>query len=380
MKILMTSDTYLPRLGGGEYHVYYVLTELRALGHDVRLLTTEPLPISGHDAQGILRMRRGITSMPSLFATLWRETRKAEIVHAHYNYRLTFMAAIVARLQRKPFILTQHGLGLLPQIETHIVHALLFKLWRRVGMALASRIISTSEDLSMVVRELGFGSKITMIPNGYDPKRFQAMPPPVSKSLRLLTVRRLVPKTGIQYLIQILPDLLSSFPDLHLDIVGDGRLRGTLETQANALGVAASVTFHGAVSHEKVLEHFRQATIVVFPSTAESTSLACIEAMAVQRTVVASRVGGLIELLGENEERGYLVSMTASEHSDYDAPPQLTEPQAKAFVASLVRAIAFPEEAAKKAANAASYAKEHFGWPHLVARTVREVYLPFVSR
>ncbi len=41
MKILMTSDTYLPRLGGGEHHVHYLLRELRKLGEEVTFLTTE---------------------------------------------------------------------------------------------------------------------------------------------------------------------------------------------------------------------------------------------------------------------------------------------------------------------------------------------------
>lgn len=377
MKILMTSDTFFPRLGGGEYHVHYVLTELRKLGHDVTLITTETMSPTAPDPPYVLRAKPGLRTLPTLLSILWRETGKADLVHAHYNYRLTFYVFIVAVLRRKPRVLTQHGLGLLPQTKTSFINDIAFVVWRRVGMMLASDIISTSDDLSITIRELGYGHKITLIPNGFDPEKFKPLQPS-SGPPRLLTVRRLVPKTGIQYLIQILPRLHEKFPDLHVDIVGDGRLRSSLEAQASTLGVQDAVTFHGALPHEKILDYFKHASIVLSPSTAESTSLACIEAMALARTVVASRVGGLIELLGKNEERGYLVPITASEHSDYDAPPALSPEAADRLAKKIIDVLSAPADAQKKAEIASAYAREHFGWPKLVKKTVDEVFAPLV--
>ncbi len=379
MKILMTSDTYLPRLGGGEYHVHYVLSELRKMGHSVTLVTIEPMPVTEPDSSYVLRAKADLASLPRLILLLWRETGRVDLVHAHYSYRLTFLAALIAFVRRKPFVVTQHGLGLLPQAYSSTFHAVIFKMWRWTSMAVASRVISTSDDLSVTIRELGFGKKIILIPNGYDPARFTAMPQTDASKPRLLTVRRLVPKTGIQYLIQVLPEVRKAFPAVHVDIVGDGRLRDSLEAQAIALGVRDAVTFHGAVSHEKVLEFFFAASIVVFPSTAESTSLACIEAMALQRVIVASRVGGLIELLGSHEERGYLVPITVSEHSDYDAAAALPTDAAKRLAEKVIHALSSTAEAQAKAALAARYAKDHFGWPKLVEQTVNEVFLPLVG-
>ncbi len=378
MKILMTSDTYLPRLGGGEYHVHYVLLELRKMGHSVTLVTIEPMPVTGPDPSYVLRAKANFASIPRLMMILWREAGCADLIHAHYSYRLTFFVALVAFVRRKPFVVTQHGLGLLPQAYSSKFHAVIFKIWRWTSMAVASRVISTSDDLSVTIRELGFGKKIMLIPNGYDPVRFTPMLPADSSKQRILTVRRLVPKTGIQYLIQVLPEVRKAFPTVHVDIVGDGRLRDSLEAQATALGVRDVVTFYGAVSHEKVLEFFSTASIVVFPSTAESTSLACIEAMALQRVIVASRVGGLIELLGSHEERGYLVPITVSEHSDYDAAAALPPDAAKRLAETLIHTLSSPVEAQAKAALAARYAKDHFGWPKLVEQTVREIFLPLV--
>lgn len=379
MNILMTSDTYFPRFGGGEYHVYYMMEGIRKCHHHVTLVTTEVMQSTEPDPPYIMRVSHRRGSFLRLVCILWRETAKADLVHAHYNYRLSFISGVIATIQRKPFVLTQHGLGLLPQVQTNMVYELVFRCWRYVGMFLAHRIVSTSDDLSETIRALGFGAKIILIPNGFDPDRFQPLAPSIGEK-RLLTVRRLVPKTGIQYLIQVLPAVLKVFPTLTVDIVGDGRLRAELFAQADALGVGQCIIFHGALPHEKILEYFARATIVVFPSTAESTSLACIEAMALARPIVASRVGGLIELIGRQNERGYLVSITSSEHSDYNAPAALDQEAAERLANTIIGVLSSQAEAQEKARKAAVYAHQHFTWPSLVQKIINEVYEPLVRR
>ena len=377
MRILVTSDTYLPRLGGGEYHVAYLLKELRTMGHEVTLVTTE----KGNDPadQNVIRVPyRGMLSFPKLFSVLRNEAKNADIIHSHYSFRLAWVAGIVARMQKKPFVITQHGMGLLPQVNATFLQRLAFSIWRSGSMKRADTIISTSEDMSVVVRELGFGSKIVPITNGYDPERFTPLPsaqfdPPV-----LLTVRRLVPKTGIQYLVAALPILKKKHPALRHICIGEGRAKEQIVELARTLGVSDMITFLGPVDHAHLIEYYAQASIVVLPSTAESSSLTCIEAMALGRIVVASRVGGLIELIGKNEERGFLVSLTESEHSSYDAPFTLPQERIRALADRISYALTHWEEATQKAQTAAAYAPSHFAWPILVGRTVKEVYEPLL--
>jgi glycosyltransferase involved in cell wall biosynthesis len=169
MRILMTSDTYLPLLGGGEYHVRYVRDELQKLGLSVRLFTTYPADAATTDDAGIVRVRyAGFASVPSVFLALWRESKGVDLIHSHYSYRLAFLAGTVARLRGIPFVITQHGLGLLPQAGSRPWQTVLFRLWRRWSMACANLVISTSDDLSIDIRNLGYGSKIVHIPNGFD--------------------------------------------------------------------------------------------------------------------------------------------------------------------------------------------------------------------
>ena len=376
MKILMTSDTYLPRLGGGEHHVHYLLRELRKLGEEVTFLTTEQ-GSDEHDRELVVNRvsYRGVHSLFPIFRRLWRLSREADLIHSHYSYRLAWIASIVALLRRKPFVLTQHGLGLLPQAGARFPYTLLFVLWRRGSMKRAQFIISTSEDLSIEIRALGFGEKIIPIPNGYDPELFQALPPPSGPPV-LLTVRRLVPKTGVQYLLQVLPALLRRHPDLTCIIVGEGRMRKTLEDLAENLHISDIVTFTGALPQNELPDYYEQAHIVVLPSTAESTSLTCIEAMASARPIVASRVGGLVELLGDEEERGFLIALTDddNEHSTYDAPMTLSVTRTEMLEDEISYVLSHREEALEKARSAASYAKEHFPWRRIARETIYEVY------
>lgn len=372
MKILSTSDTYLPRLGGGEYHVHYLNRELMRMGHDVALLTTEPGPVG--DDRVVRVLYKGMMSLPAIWSALWRASKGVDVIHAHYSYRLACVAAGVAFLRRIPLIVTQHGLGLLPQAGAPLWQDFVFRVWRRVGMTVATTVISTSDDLSIDIRALGFGKKIVHIPNGYDPEKFRPLPPPPAGAKTILAVRRLVPKNGIQYMVAALPAILKKFPDVRFVSVGGGRLESEIAALATELGVRDNIEFLGPKSHDELADLYAAANVVVIPSTAESTSLSCIEAMALRRPIVASRVGGLVELIGANDERGYLARITDTEHCDYEAPLKIASEKIQRLADAVIRALEHPDEALAKAEAAAAYAPGHFAWPVVAKRTVDEAY------
>jgi glycosyltransferase involved in cell wall biosynthesis len=130
----------------------------------------------------------------------------------------------------------------------------------------------------------------------------------------LLVPRRLVAKNGVQTAIKALVEL---DPDINVNLViaGDGPLRSELEKLATSLGVDSQVTFLGSIQRQEVLRLVNEALAVIIPSipsskVVEATSIAVIEAMACGVVAIASNIGGLAELI-QNNETGFLVP-----HSD----------------------------------------------------------------
>jgi len=96
---------------------------------------------------------------------------------------------------------------------------------------------------------------------------------------------------------EVLRDRDPGSPPIRFVIVGDGELRGQLEEQARRLGIEESVIFAGF--REDAAAIYWDLDLVVLTSTNEGTPLTLLEAMATGRPVVATEVGGVVDILGE---------------------------------------------------------------------------------
>lgn len=113
-----------------------------------------------------------------------------------------------------------------------------------------------------------------------------------------VTVRRLVPRMGLDVLLDAWSSLTAGRQELVLLIAGEGPDRAELEARASALGIASSVRFAGKVSEQELLSCYRAADVCVVPSVAlEGFGLVVLESLACGTPVVATDVGGLPEAL-----------------------------------------------------------------------------------
>lgn len=127
---------------------------------------------------------------------------------------------------------------------------------------------------------------------------------------RLLSVARLATEErlkGIDTVIQILPTLLTDFPDLKYIIIGDGSDRLRLEHLAKQLRVTHAVDFRGFVPEEELDREYATCTVFIMPSASEGFGLVFIEAMSHGKPVIAARVGGTPEVI-QDGVTGLLVS------------------------------------------------------------------------
>jgi glycosyltransferase involved in cell wall biosynthesis len=118
---------------------------------------------------------------------------------------------------------------------------------------------------------------------------------------------------GIEYLIEAIPIILKHYDNCSFVFVGDGPIRPQTEKLAKKLGVSKHIIFEGFVPYSSIGKYYQQCDIVVVPSVwHEPFGRSLIEAMVCGRPVVATKVGGIPELIKQNET-GLLVKPASSE-------------------------------------------------------------------
>jgi glycogen(starch) synthase len=123
---------------------------------------------------------------------------------------------------------------------------------------------------------------------------------------QLLCLGRLSQEKGFDVAVKAFASLIDRFPNVRLRIAGDGPMRLALEDQAVQLKISHSVDFVGWVPPEKVPALLNESTAVIMPSHREGLPSVAVEAALMGRPVVATRVGGLPEIVA-HQKTGLLV-------------------------------------------------------------------------
>ena len=161
----------------------------------------------------------------------------------------------------------------------------------------AHRVVANSNAAARVLEGEGIApDRIHVIPNGVTIERFapRAEPRPITT---IITVANLRQEKAHEVLLAAAAQLMPRHPQLRFLIVGDGPRAAELRALAKTLGVAAQVSFLG--HREDVPELLAQSDIYVLPSRSEAFPNGAIEAMAAGLPVIASRVGGLLDLIDD---------------------------------------------------------------------------------
>lgn len=141
----------------------------------------------------------------------------------------------------------------------------------------------------------------------------------------ICAVGRLSPEKGHRHLLQAVPALLTRIPQLHLLLLGEGQERRCLEQQTRTSGIEKHVSFVGFKTD--VRPWIQACDLLVNPSLSEGTPNVVLEAMALGTPVIATRVGGLPDLI-ENLISGVLVppgdstALAAAIHASFASPAE----------------------------------------------------------
>ena len=234
------------------------------------------------------------------------------LIHAHCAYPDGVGVALAARVLQLPYVITVHGSDI-------NVYANSFLLKKQICLALrrALGVIAVSGDLQNKVKKLlggGAAPALSIIPcAGFDSSSFY---PRLSLDTRgpddarlAVFVGRLIPVKAVDILIQAWASLCrqSNFStSIKLIIIGEGELRRDLKKLATQVGIATRVHFVGAVPQSEVARWISKADILCLSSYSEGTPNVVVEALASGVPVVATRVGGIPELV-QDGVNGFLI-------------------------------------------------------------------------
>lgn len=191
-------------------------------------------------------------------------------------------------------------------------------LAQRLAYRFATNVVANSPSAVDMLRSEGVpASQITVIANGLDGRAYEGVAPRTGVR-EVITVANLRPEKSHETLIAAAAMLTTSCPHLRYQVVGDGARRHELEALARARGVERVMEFLG--HRDDVPALLAASDVFVLPSRSEAFPNGAIEAMASGLPVIASAVGGLLDLI-DSGRTGLLV------------PPSDPEPLAAALKA-----------------------------------------------
>ena len=302
--------------GGAERLVADVVRRLDRGRFESRVFPLdEPLDLRGEIESGgvgvdpilVAPRRRPVACLRALAHALRRFG--PGVVHTHLYYG-NVMGRIAARLAGgAPVVTTLHN----PDYTFEARGTLLFrgrKLLDRLSGSRNAALVAVSRAVADDFRRHMGWKQIRVVPNGVDLRSFapggdaRAAAEWPSPGLRLLSVGRLHPQKGHRVLLDAMAGARAAGARLSLVVAGEGGERPALEARAAARGLQDGVRFAGRRDVRPLLA---AAEVFVFPSLYEAVGIALLEAMACALPVVASRTGGIPEVV-EDGVSGILVA------------------------------------------------------------------------
>jgi len=338
MKILFLNYEYPPLGGGAANATRYLLREFNKYPElEVDLITANVLEKKEKESFGdnitIIRLPVGKDGKNLHFQKLGelmryyfsaakeirrlRRLKKYDICFSFF----TLPCGLLAYQFRKkiPYIVSLRGSdvpGYNPRFNLiyRIFKPLIKKIWIEAELVLAN-----SRELARLAKKTLPELDLKIIYNGVDLKEFYPAQPSLNLSLgkgekmevggqiKILTVSRLTKRKGIDYLLGAIKKLRSDQKKkVKLTIVGEGEEKENLVSLTKKLGLKDIVKFLGLVPHQNLPEIYRRHDIFVLSSLAEGMSNTLLEALASGLPVIASRVGGVKELVSD-DRNGFIV-------------------------------------------------------------------------
>jgi N-acetyl-alpha-D-glucosaminyl L-malate synthase BshA len=297
--------TCYPTYGGSGIVATELGMELAARGHEIHFITyanpirldPETPNVHYHEVEAasypLFQHPPYVLALASRMAEI-AEWQSLDLLHVHYAVPHSAAALLAQQMlagrRRLPFVTTLHGTDItIVGADRSYFGVTRFMIEKSDG------VTSVSEYLRRETHQVfGIQRPIEVIPNFVNCTQYQPAAAPRTGRPRLVHISNFRPVKRVTDCIRILAAVRREV-DAELWLAGDGPDRSAAEQLAHELGIHPHVSFLGKQSHiERLLP---QADVLLLPSQLESFGLAALEAMACGVIPVATRVGGLPEVI-----------------------------------------------------------------------------------
>jgi len=282
---------------------------------------------------------------------------RADVVHCH-GFKAGLTGRIAAFFAKCPSVYTVHNF--MPQSAVTGIRLVVLRFIERILTVGTYKVITVSQALKdEMTGKLGLPcDMIKVVRNGIAPLT-QSVGVDVRKQwgipddcILVGCIARLVPSKGLNYLIDAMPSIVEIKPDIMLLIAGDGPILQALKNQVRALRLEEKVIFTGFI--DNAADYLSTFDIFILPSLKEGLGISIIEAMMAGKPVIASRTGGIPEVISDNVT-GRLIKPGDSD--------EIKE--------ALLSVVENPESMKAYAENGRKHAMENFGLQAMMSATAQ---------
>lgn len=334
MKILVVCEVFYPRLAGGQIVLWNLLNKLSKKGHEVYVVTGRiPNTVSKEEINGIhiFRPYDGVIpeTMQKGFSNVTAIIKRFILMIRIYPYLKNFTEEndidVVynmgpATLLPASFLSSKNDI---PSINS--IHSLIGKKWFEIANPIIAtfnyfgeiilirmgrfNVIHCPSDIVSMEIKKHTSSEIVVIPNPIDLDAIKRVRNDINtinlkKELKLnkdekliLYVGSLIKIKNVQSLVKTLSESNTNFKLL---IVGDGPERPNIKKLVKELNMDNKVIFYGQMPYENTLNIIKSSDILILPSKSEILPNVILEALALNKTVIATKVGDIPNIKSKN--------------------------------------------------------------------------------
>jgi glycosyltransferase involved in cell wall biosynthesis len=297
-------------------HHISVITSIRPVdkqekARNVEIFEVDPLVT-------LYKLPHTLTFVPSFVYKIVKQ-QNIEIIHLLNDLSTNAaFASLTSRLSGVPYVYTIQGPG--TKLGHPLVDSVIWSYHQTIERWIVNRarkVILLSKSLIPTAEELRVKqNRMAVVPSGMDPTHFSSERPEIKEKTQRLKneldlndkivlgyLGRLTPVKGLEVLFSAVRQIQDEYPRLTILVVGDGALRKNLEVIASKLKIRT--IFAGW--KQDTVPYYSLMDIFVLPSFSEGLANVLLEAMAMGKAVVATKVGGNPDIVSSGEN-GFLVT------------------------------------------------------------------------